>query len=174
MEKATLFIPELATTQDQESILHLYQRATEQLKSNGIIQWNEEYPSAVTLRQNLEQGATWVIRDEGKPIATITMDEEQDPQYENIQWAFPSQKTLVVHRLCVSPDYQQRGLARLLMQFAESFAARHQFQVIRLDAFLGNPYSQRLYKSLGYHEPAGYCYYSPGAIMCNCFEKRVG
>jgi len=82
-------------------------------------------------------------------------------------------KVLVVHRLCVSPDYQNLGLAKQLMNFAESYAFGNQFQVIRLDAFLGNPYSQRLYHSLGYQEASGYCYYSPGEIMCNCFEKRV-
>lgn len=166
-------VPEVAQPLDFLPILELYRKASGHLNAQGIVQWDDEYPSPDTLKENIDHGVTWVIRHNQLIIATITLDDEQDPQYEFIRWAYPSNNVLVVHRLCVDPDFQQRGLAKQMMYFAEILAKQQGFEVIRLDAFLGNPYSQKLYPGLGYSEAAGYCYYSPGSIMCNCFEKWV-
>lgn len=168
------FILEPATPDDYESILNMYRKANQSLLDKGIVQWDDEYPSPMVLKENLADLTTWVFRNEGKPIASITLDGDQDPQYEAITWAYVSNRILVVHRLCVEPSYQKMGLAGQLMQFAESYAVSNHYQAIRLDAYLGNPYSQRLYRSLGYQEATGYCYYHPVFIMCNCFEKWVG
>lgn len=165
--------PELASISDFDAILNMYRQANKTLLARGIVQWDDEYPSPVTLRENLLGETTWIFRQDSLPIASITLDEEQDPQYEFIRWAYPSDRALIVHRLCVSPEFQQFGLGRKLMEFAEVHAGVYKYEVIRLDAFLGNPYSQKLYRSLGYQEAAGYCYYPPGNIMCNCFEKWV-
>jgi len=174
LETPRVPVAELAALSDFETILRLYRQANEVLLAEGIIQWNDDYPSPKVLKENLANGNTWVFRDHGQPIATITLDEDQDLQYQLIQWAYVSNRVLVVHRLCVAPGFQKLGKARQMMQFAESFAVLNQYQAIRLDAYLGNPYSQKLYRSLGYHEAGGYCYYHPGLIMCNCFEKWVG
>jgi ribosomal protein S18 acetylase RimI-like enzyme len=164
---------EKATTNDFTEILELYRLAITFHKRLGIIQWDDDYPSTETLKENLELGATWVIKLNDKIIATVTLDENQDPQYENIQWVYPSSNVLVVHRVCINPSFQGQGLAKSLMFFSENYARENKYEVIRFDAFLGNDASQRLYRNLGYHEAIGYCYYHPDQIMCNCFEKRV-
>jgi len=140
----------------------------------GIYQWDDGYPDASSRWQNPGGGDTWIMRDGDVLTASVTLDRNQDPQYEKIGWAYPSDRFLVVHRLCTHPGYQGRGLARQLAYFAEQQAQDLQLDVIRLDAYLGNPVSQKLYRSLGYHEAYGYCYYPPRDIMCNCFEKWVG
>lgn len=173
METPLVPTAELANPSDFETILLMYHQANEVLMAEGIIQWNDEYPSPAVLLDNLARGNTWVFRHHSQPIATVTLDEDQDPQYQFIRWAYVSNRVLVVHRLCVAPGFQKLGLARRLMEFVESYAGLHRYQAIRLDAYLGNPYSQKLYRSLGYHEAGGYCYYHPGQIMCNCFEKWV-
>ncbi|MEP7320282.1 MAG: GNAT family N-acetyltransferase [Saprospiraceae bacterium] len=164
---------EKATPDDFAEILELYHIATSVHKKLGIIQWDDEYPSGETLKENLESEVTWVIKVGDKIIATVTLDEDQDPQYKDIQWAYPSSNVLVVHRVCIDPSFQGRGLAKRLMLFSETFARENNYEVIRFDAFLGNNASQRLYRNMGYHEAIGYCYYHPDMIMCNCFEKRV-
>ena len=164
---------EKADISDFDSILKLYRMAILEHKKAGIVQWDDEYPSAITLKENIIANHTWVIRSDQNIAATVTLDTDQDPQYDAIQWAYPSEKILVIHRLCVNPSLQGNGLAKKIIAFAEAFAYDNSFEVIRLDAFLGNSYSQRLYQNLGYHEAIGYCYYPPDQIMCNCFEKRI-
>jgi len=82
---------ELASPIDFEAILRLYHEANQSLLKQGIIQWNDEYPSPDTLYENLVNGTTWILRQEGKLIASITLDNEQDPQYEFIDWAYSAQ-----------------------------------------------------------------------------------
>jgi ribosomal protein S18 acetylase RimI-like enzyme len=167
-------VVEKARPVDFEAILSVYRLATALHRDQGLIQWDDEYPSPTTLKENLALGVTWVIRSpEGQIMATTTLDSDQEPQYEQIQWMYPAHRILVVHRLCVHPAYQGQGLAKKLMEFTESFAKDNDYEVIRFDAFLGNDASQSLYRNLGYHEAIGYCYYHPDQIMCNCFEKRI-
>ena len=164
---------EIAGEDDFDSILGLYRTATLFHRNIGLNQWDDEYPSAETLKENLRDRVTWVIKSEDYIIATVTLDENQDEQYQDITWAYPSSRVLVVHRLCIHPLFQGKSLGKRLMYFAESNAQKMKYEVIRLDAFLGNSYSQRLYRNLGYHEAIGYCYYHPDQIMCNCFEKQI-
>ena len=162
-----------ASMTDYESILHLYKKCTRHLESIGIHQWDDTYPSPGMLRNNIRDGVTWVIRVQEVVIATVTLDSDQDEKFNAIYWAYPSDRVLVIHRLCVDPDHQGRGLARYMIAFSEKYAEDHGYEVIRLDAFLGNTYSQKLYRKLHYHEAIGYCYYPPDDIMCNCFEKKI-
>ncbi len=57
---------------------------------------------------------------------------------------------LVIHRLCVHPDWQARGLARQLMDFAENHARTQSYASIRLDAYKGNPRAIAFYEKRGY------------------------
>ncbi len=160
-------------TEDYDQILALYRLCTQTMDAKGIIQWNTEYPDGQVLKENILAGNTYIIKNDDQIIGTTTLDEHQDEQYRNIQWAYPSDKVLVVHRVSVHPNFQGKGMAKQLMYFAEEYARTRAYEVIRFDAYFGNPYSQRLYKSLGYQEAIGYCYYSLVPIMCNCFEKRI-
>lgn len=162
-----------ASMREYEPILQLYKKCTQHLKSIGIHQWDDTYPSPGLLRKNIKDAVTWVIRHEEVVIASVTLDSEQDDKFKAIRWSYPSDQVLVIHRLCVDPDFQGRGLARYIITFAEKYAEDHGYEVIRLDAFLGNTYSQKLYRHLGYQEAIGYCYYPPDEIMCNCFEKKI-
>lgn len=163
-----------ATIEDEQSIFNLYRKSIKAFESIGIFQWNEEYPTREALHRSLLEGTTWVVKSGDQILAAVTLDSEQDSQYQNIKWAYLSNHVLVIHRVVVDPDHQGKGLARKIMEFSEEFAYQNGYEVIRMDAFYGNPYSQNLYKHMGYHEAIGYCYYhDPKPIMCNCFEKRI-
>ena len=76
------------------------------------------------------------------------MDDQQDPQYAGISWAYTTGKIMVIHRLVSHPAYQGKGFGRKMVLFSEHFAISNGYDVIRLDAFIGNPYSQNLYKHM--------------------------
>jgi ribosomal protein S18 acetylase RimI-like enzyme len=165
--------PQLATISDKDEILSLYKLATLAMESNGIFQWDKDYPSKEDLVHDLIDQSLWCIKQDYKIIATITLDAKQEIQFEKIIWAYTRTPILVIHRVCVHPHYQRLGLAGKLLEFAEKHAQLQKIPTIRLDAYLGNAQSQRLYKKHGYHEAIGYCYYHPAKIMCNCFEKNI-
>ena len=162
-----------ANFSDKDEIFRLYRLTIDVFEKLGIFQWNDEYPSLHDLNENLIAGSTWILRQNGSIIAAVTLDANQEQQYSQINWAYPSDKIMVIHRLVIHPDYQGKGLAKKMVLFSEELALEQGYDVIRLDAFIGNPYSQNLYRHMGYHEAIGYCYYHVPAIMCNCFEKRI-
>ncbi len=158
---------------DLDEVYQLYKLGVSYLESNGIYQWDDQYPSKSDLIDDIKSNSVFLLKESNQLAGAITLDNKQDEQWANLSWAYSFDSILSLHRLCIHPDYSNRGYAKLLMEYAERFALNHGYQVIRLDSFLGNPFSQKLYPKLGYKEAIGYCYYHPNQIMCNGFEKLI-
>ena len=78
------------------------------------------------------------------------MNDHQDEEYQSIDWKFNPKKVLVVHRLMVHPNFQNKGYAKQLMDFAENFAKQNQYTSIRLDTYTQNKISFEFYKKRNY------------------------
>ncbi len=139
------------------------------MDEQGIPQWDEIYPSKSVLKNDLARRQLHVVETKGRLAALIVVNEEQSPEYAAISWRHAG-RALVVHRLTVHPACQRRGLATLLMDFAEMVAAAENCDCIRLDAFTINPAAVALYENRGYHR-AGIVHFRKGDFFC--YEKQV-
>ena len=162
-----------ATLADTFEIAQLFKAATDNMIAAGIHQWNYTYPLEEHIIQDIERSTCFLIRDSGKILGTISLDDQQDIQYQKIRWAYPGSKALVIHRLAVHPDAQGNGLGKKLCLFAEEHARNFNFESIRLDAYSKNPSSLSLYNILGYKKVNGLCYFHKNAVPFYCFEKSV-
>ncbi|MBQ0050546.1 MAG: GNAT family N-acetyltransferase, partial [Treponema sp.] len=72
--------------------------------------------------------------------------------YKNGNWSYNGENFLVIHRLCVNPEFQNRGIGKFICLEIETMARLKNCQSIRLDCFTLNPISLKLYASLGYRE----------------------
>lgn len=165
---------EKAKMEDVEALMTLFRECTEALLSAGIHQWNGSYPTAAIFQKDIESASVFVVKESGKMLATITLNDQQDSQYQTIKWKYPAEKILVIHRLAVSPEAQGRGLGKLLCNFSETFGLENGFEVIRLDAYTGNPVSCGLYENLEYHRAEGFCWFHGNELPFYCYEKRLG
>jgi ribosomal protein S18 acetylase RimI-like enzyme len=160
-----------AHADDLPRLTALLRACVEHMRSRGIDQWDDVYPSEATLRADVEAGTLYVAAAPGRPVAgAFVIDERQDPEYAEVAWRLGDAPVRVVHRLMVHPECQRRGLGRHLMGFAESAARRAGGRAIRLDAFTGNAPSLRLYQTLGY-EDVGQVRFRKG--LFRCFEKDL-
>jgi hypothetical protein len=100
-------------------IVKLFEKAVSAMRSQGIDQWDEHYPNSGTLKNDLESGTMYAAVDEGNIAGVVTINEEQDPSYSTINWKIKADKVLVVHRLCIDPGNQGRGIAMRMMHFVE-------------------------------------------------------
>ena len=130
-----------AGPEDLAQVFALFTDAIHTMDKDGIPQWDEVYPDERTLKEDIEHGQMY--------LAVFVLNLEYDPQYANGVWAEPD-SFLVLHRLCVSPRVQNRGLGKLTVQAAEARAAALGVKALRLDAFKQNPYALRLYERMGY------------------------
>jgi GNAT superfamily N-acetyltransferase len=159
-----------AKVADRDSLLALVTACIDGMRAQRIDQWDAQYPDAVAIDRDLQQGTAYVgLRGEAL-VAMIVVNDYQDPEYADVAWQYTEGGVAVVHRLMVHPDAEGRGLARVMMAFAEQLAADLGYALIRLDAFSLNPRALRLYQALDYHD-AGTIRLRKGIF--HCFEKQL-
>jgi ribosomal protein S18 acetylase RimI-like enzyme len=167
--------PSIAIRQADASHLEvawgIVERCRAALREAGIPQWDDVYPTRDTVAEDIAQGSLFILATSAVPHAIVALNSHQDDQYRAVSWV-TAEPALVVHRLCVDPHAQGRGLARLLMTFAETFAAEHGFASVRLDAYSGNPAAVALYRHCGYRE-AGRVRFARRALPFYCFERAI-
>ncbi|MBC8002491.1 MAG: GNAT family N-acetyltransferase, partial [Opitutaceae bacterium] len=130
---------EQASLTEAPLVMHTISLCLTDLRSREIHQWDETYPNLECVENDARAGSLFVIRHENACVASVCLNETQPEQYRSLPWRCADARALVIHRLCVHPQWQGRGLAGKLMDFTEDFARRFSFASIRLDAYIGNP-----------------------------------
>jgi GNAT superfamily N-acetyltransferase len=153
-----------------DEIMKLIARATTTLDEKGIPQWDEIYPDRKTIARDIENGTLYGLMDKDTIAGILVLNENQDREYGEVSWGFDDEKPLVLHRLCLNPDYQGRGLSKVMMSFVEDYARVNGYRSIRLDAFTLNPISLSLYRSVGFIA-RGEVRFRKGRFIC--FEKTL-
>lgn len=142
-----------ATVADLTEICALVVAAIAEMERNGIPQWDEIYPTREDFLNDIKTGCLFAgeVSDNGeKRIAVIyALNKECDEEYKNGDWKYDGDFR-VVHRLCVHPDFQRRGIACDTLIHIENQAKKLGAKSIRLDVFSQNPFSLKLYEHAGY------------------------
>ncbi len=139
-----------AEMRDAPGVMKIIALCLAHMRDQGIEQWDEIYPDLKVIEDDVLAHTLFVIRADSQCVAAICLNEVQPEQYQGIAWRCSRGRALVIHRLCVHPDWQAHGLARRLMDFAETRAREHGYTSIRLDSYTGNPRALALYEKRGY------------------------
>ncbi|MGA8941980.1 MAG: GNAT family N-acetyltransferase [Thermoactinomyces sp.] len=153
-------------------IVRIFEHVKEGLREQGIDQWTEDYPDREILQKDIGNGNMYLLVSEGEIAAIAALDQNQEPQYEDIPWKDKTGNFLVVHRLCVNPDYQGKGISRLFMDEIERFAKDQGYSSIRLDTQMVNEKAMNLYESHDY-EKRGTFYFPHASKPFMAFEKKL-
>lgn len=138
--------------------------------SNGIYQWNEHYPSADAFEKDIERDELYVLEIEKKIIATIVISTLIDNEYVPVRWLTSNSNNYYIHRLSVHPNYQGKGYAQKLMDFAETQAKANGIVSVRLDTFSQNPRNQKFYETRGYKRLEDIAYPKQSKHPFHCYE----
>lgn len=133
-----------------DEIFQLYQDAKEELDKHGIFQWTKNYPTRSIVEADLRNKVLFVLKNNEEIIGAITISEDQEAEYKNINWKFNETKVLVIHRLVIAPQFQRNGYAKKLMDFAENLAKENNYTSIKLDAYSKNENVVRFYEKRKY------------------------
>ncbi len=162
------FLFRIAAQCDFLEIWQIFQDAVEYHKTQGIAQWDEVYPDRNTIENDIQNQQMYLLTENGAILAAVVLNGEQDAEYQTGKWQYTDGKIAVIHRLCVKPAEQHRGLGRKMMLLAEQELLRQGYTSVRLDAFTHNPFSCRLYESIGYRR-TGEVLFRKGRF--NLYEK---
>ncbi|MBN1904591.1 MAG: GNAT family N-acetyltransferase [Deltaproteobacteria bacterium] len=78
----------------------------------------------------------------------ICINETGYPGYEKANWA--GSKYFVIHKIMVDPVFENQGIGKAAMHFAEELVRSKRKDSIRLDCFQKNLRANRFYVHLGY------------------------
>lgn len=98
------------------------------------------------------------------------LDENPPGEYAQINWTFSAQRVAALHRLCVCPKEQGKGIGKKTVLLAQHMLVNEGIHMVRLDAFAGNPAALRLYEGMGYRH-AGSVNFRKGLFFC--YEKQL-
>lgn len=155
---------------DLEEIYRLVKDAVAHMEEQNIMQWDELYPTRDDLLTDIEKDQLTVGVIEGIIAVIYVLNQESADEYASGNWQRPAEPYFVIHRLCVSPAFQNRGVGRQTLLQIEKNLKDSGIYAIRLDVFTQNPFALRLYEGLGYVK-TGYADWRKGHFLL--MEKYI-
>ena len=140
----------MASIDDLRTITDIFKNAIKVMCNNGINQWDDVYPNEETIHNDIMNKQMFIGEMDKNIVSVFVLNQECEEEYENGEWQYKDSSFFIVHRLCVNPLFQGRGIGRKTMELIESFLQSNGIETIRLDAFSQNPTALRMYENLGY------------------------
>ncbi|MBR2068086.1 MAG: GNAT family N-acetyltransferase [Solobacterium sp.] len=143
-----------------EIILH----AKEAMKAMHIPQWQSpDYPKKEDIEEDIKQGASYVVEDEGELVATMCLYYRNDPaidHYDYIEegkWLKEEGNYVVLHRCAVEDEYKGKGYSQRLFAFGEAYARSLGCNDYRIDTHEKNGPMLKAIEKYGFR-PCGIVY----------------
>lgn len=155
---------------DIDNILKVTKACAAYMITKNIFQWNEFYPNKNPFINDANRGELYVLEIENEIIGCVTVSTFMDEEYIPISWLTPNEKNIYIHRLAVHPDQQGKGFAQQLMQFAEDYAQKNNYQSVRLDTFSQNKRNQKFYELRGYKKLGDIYFPKQSEHPFHCYE----
>ncbi|MBQ6024857.1 MAG: GNAT family N-acetyltransferase [Lachnospiraceae bacterium] len=154
-----------ATENDKAEILSLYKAQI----GRENCPWTEDYPSSESIDFDLKRDALFVLKTDGKIKAAISLEEDED--VDNLScW----DKTLApegeVARVAVLPEAQNKGLGRIMMQYAMDELKRRGYKGIHILVNKHNIKAIRCYEVFGFNT-VGECHMYEQDFLC--YERKL-
>jgi Acetyltransferases len=141
------------TVADIEEIMQIIYQAQAFLKSNGIDQWQNNYPNREIINQDIEMGYGYLLEENQKVIANASLSFDEEVTYRKIydgDWQNKTDNYAVVHRVAVKGEEKRKGTGSLLLKRLEEICKEKKSVSIRLDTHKKNQAMQNLLKKNGY------------------------
>ena len=139
-----------ATLKDIDEIIKITKACARFMASKGIYQWNEHYPNKAAFKNDVLRNELYVVESKKTLVGCVVISSFMDEEYVPISWLTENGHNIYIHRLAIHPNYQGKGYAQKLMDFAEKFAKENNYSSVRLDTFSQNKRNQKFYELRGY------------------------
>ena len=156
----------MATAEDTDEILALY----DMQKGREYCPWEDEYPSLETIEYDLENDGLFVMKnDDGMIIAAISID--KDERVEALEfWTDSLRPGGELSRLAVHPDYQNRGIAPLMITHCMNVLKERGYRSVHYMVNKLNVKALRSYSKLDMRVAGETFMYQQNFI---CYEKEL-
>lgn len=136
---------------DLVEVLFLMKECVEDLNYRGFKHWNSAYPGSGMLIQSIQNGNLYVYKDAGITKGMIILSNDEPEDYKKIKWQLNSKKILFLKFLAVHPIWQNKGIAKSLVEYAELYAKDNGYDAMRVDMYSGIESAEKMCGDLGFN-----------------------
>lgn len=137
--------------EDIPAIIDVMEEGRAFLKSRGVVQWQDGFPHAGMIKNDVKNGVSYVIEEDGAILAMAAIIFEADPCYAEIDGAWLNDEPYgVLHRVAVSDKARGKGLGDMMFENAEKLALEKGFKNLRIDTHRDNKVMQKLIARKGF------------------------
>lgn len=137
-----------AKKSDIDDIIKIIKGAQEHFKSQGIDQWQNNYPNAQVIMDDMENNESYVLKHEGNVIGTTYLSFAGEDTYEIIhdgEW-LSHEEYAVIHRMAIDFNLRGTGLAYIFLKAIEELCIDRKINSIKVDTHRENIPMQKLLK----------------------------
>lgn len=160
----------LAKMSDIDDVCALIKAAIVQMEADRIYQWDDIYPVKEDFKNDIDNESLYLAIDGANLAAIYVISDESDEAYKTAKWQYNDETAYILHRFCVSSDYQNKGIGKEVLAHIEVQIREMGYETVRLDVFTENPYAQKLYRKSGY-QVRGYADWRKGRF--DLMEKKL-
>ena len=141
-----------AKMSDAEAVFKIIENAKQYLKTHDVWQWQEGYPAMTDIISDIEKGMGYVLDDNGKIAATVSISFERESYFDAFEGAgwIEEKWSAAFHRSAVSPEYRRTGASDALLHGIENECRRLGVSNIRVATHPNNKAMRALLERCGY------------------------
>lgn len=135
-----------ACTIDADQIMLIIGQAQAHFKANGVNQWQNGYPNAGTIKNDIQKEYAHVLTDSGTIIGTVSVCFDGEKSYEKIydgKW-LSCEGFAVIHRLAIEDGHKGKGLSSFIIKNIEKMSLNKGVHSIKVDTHEQNLSMQKL------------------------------
>lgn len=135
-----------AMDKDVNRIMEIIRQAQEYLKTQGVDQWQNNYPNIETIETDIKNGHGYVLLKDNLVIGTVAVSFDGEKTYDNIYngaW-LSNNEYAVIHRMAIDTNYKGLGLASIMIKNIEEMCLNKGIYSIKIDTHQQNTSMQKL------------------------------
>ncbi len=143
-----------AGARDIPEIQGIFDEARESIKALGIDQWQNGYPHAEVIKEDIERGYSRVIELDGRTVATFAVIPDGELTYDKIYdggWLTDdSANYLAIHRVAILISSRGSGMSKRIIEYAYDLAYELGLASLRIDTHRGNVVMRKMLEKNGF------------------------
>lgn len=150
---ATIYMKK-ATMDDLDTVIEIIELAKKTLKQRGVNQWQDGYPDAEILKDDISQGITYLMMVDGEVVGTAALQQGIDENYQVIEdgnWDENSEdKYTVIHRIAVNAKFAGKNLSDTMIHHLLTLSRQLGYTDVRIDTHFENKAMQHVIEKNGF------------------------
>ena len=110
------------------------------------------YPTKQFIYDSISEKSLFIATINSAITGSMVMNHVCSDSYSNVQWnvSADNNEIMVIHALAVSRDFQRKGIAGKMVEYAIDFCKDNGMKAIRLDVLPSNIPAEKFYTKMGF------------------------